>query len=82
MRAKIDERKQREAETVERLLRIEESAPAGDSVCERCGTRFMRREGTSGRFCSRQCYETPAPAVARTVVDDQEEFEVVWNGSR
>ncbi len=43
------------------MVKIEASAPLGDSTCERCGKPFIKRDGTAGRFCSRACYETPAP---------------------
>lgn len=57
----VEGKQQAEQETADRLAKIDASAPLGDSTCERCGTRFMKRGGTAGRFCSRACYEAPAP---------------------
>lgn len=66
---------------VERLIRVEEPAPEGDAVCERCGRRFMRKDGTSGRFCSRDCYERPAPPVSVTRIIDGQEYEAISVGA-
>lgn len=46
------------------LAPAEPDAPAADPValmprCERCGVSFEPTLGTSGRFCSRACYERP-----------------------
>jgi len=80
MRSRLEERRQREAETTERLMKIEESAPLGNCVCERCGTRFTRREGTSGRFCSRDCYERGVAPAAVTHTIDGQDYDVVFSG--
>lgn len=64
-------------------------------ACERCSRRFIRKRGTSGRFCERRCYagslERP-PVVARaprlearadastTRLIDGVEFDIVFDG--
>lgn len=78
VRSKTTARRRAAALVDDRLL-IEEPPAAGDAVCARCGTRFVR-ERAADQFCSTLCAETPPPSDTRTIVDEGIEFEATSIG--
>lgn len=60
----------------------------GIAACDHCDRRFLRKKGTAGRLCSRECYRgdpvRPAGLAAEppalVIPLEHGEYSVVWHG--